>query len=682
MTAFLLTLCLTSATSRLLFHENLLIRRDRAFVVASSRRTTSPLSCHYCLRRWRYQSALHRKIRRLQLSSVPAAFPASIFLRHNSVRTFGSASNKDHRISPIDRATVELLFELSSGTMEGSIPQAAPQPRPRVRSRGGTTASETLDTAATTSALVSGLRSSAMPPPPLSSVPMPLRTAAAGDDQDDELYTRPSRSASVASRSNRLSLTLPIALPTALSSRPMPASATVASFPSTPVDISAVLANPSDPAEIITAIAAQERRVLELREDLLRAEAGLSKLKRQWQTYEVQRKRAEIRRTEPMRQMSTRSVAASPATEVGSVSMNGSDVPTSDPGDSAEAKRSGEMERRKALMVNQQTGSVPSTPTQAKRRVFTGRHTRALSLLSPTKTAVSDGVSIHDDQTDDEGFYKSPASSHEPDSPFHQNLSRYGPKSAVQLPKRSSWAPQSVHQAAGLKQVAGDLTAAMWTFVEDLRQATVGDEAVHGNTLAMRNGVGPFGDEDQQGTIRASTNNATRPNLTRAFTADTQATATSTPRNVNPDDQNTKDGVAPDAGNGGTKLSRSGSKKTNKRFSWTPLTVDSYDDNEWSSWDSPPTTKSPRWSGSTMNADVSGIPEQVDENTTSLNNAMVSSSSSPSAKRTTEWSAALNRLTPGNIKRTATDLMKEWEKSLTMPLETAAAQDFTGSTQM
>lgn len=39
------------------------------------------------------------------------------------------------------------------------------------------------------------------------------------------------------------------------------------------------------------------------------------------------------------------------------------------------------------------------------------------------------------------------------------------------------------------------------------------------------------------------------------------------------------------------------------------------------------------------------------------------------------WQAALNRLTPGNIKRTATDLMKEWEKSLSPPVEGAPGEN-------
>ncbi len=41
--------------------------------------------------------------------------------------------------------------------------------------------------------------------------------------------------------------------------------------------------------------------------------------------------------------------------------------------------------------------------------------------------------------------------------------------------------------------------------------------------------------------------------------------------------------------------------------------------------------------------------------------------SSPTKLNELTWPAALNRLTPGHIKRTATDFMKEWEKSLSPP---------------
>ncbi|CAK7222811.1 hypothetical protein SCUCBS95973_004963 [Sporothrix curviconia] len=547
--------------------------------------------------------------------------------------------------------------------------------------------------------------SESMPPPPLPNVlstppgsVIPNTSARASiseSQQGEEIMTRPSRSESTASRTNRLSLTLPIALPTSFPSRPTPASSTVASFPATPIDIASGLASPAEPVDLITAIAAQERRVLELREELNRTERVLAKLKKQWASHEVKKTNAELRKMEPMRSMSSRPRAAAPAGDWHSPAASVDDA----------SSRTSELDRRKALLLAQQPGSQPgsdpNTPTQSRRRVFRGGHARTLSLLSPTKSS-SDGFAVHEDQTADaeEEPIKSPLSPLDLDSPFLQNLGRYAPAAASQLSKRASWAPQSVHQVAGagLKQVAGDLTATLWTFVEDLRQATVGEELAGSHGGSMRS-IDPNSRaaDDMQSTIRASANG--RPGLPRAFTtADLQGTPTPAPRAsgsataAKPSDQQ-PDAKAKTAkagpsnssggnGNGGkAKTAKAGSKAANgkdaKRFSWTPLTVDSYDDNDWSSWDSP-TVKSPRWSGSTANSEsvATTIPEQADENTTPQkrnSTASIFSPTSPSGSKTNDinWPAALNRLTPGNIKRTATDLMKEWEKSLSPPGEHA-----------
>ncbi|ERT01760.1 hypothetical protein HMPREF1624_00054 [Sporothrix schenckii ATCC 58251] len=553
---------------------------------------------------------------------------------------------------------------------------------------------DSSSSAESTSSEASSSASESMPPPRLPPVSTPPSSvipnasagaSASGSQQDEEIETRPSRSESTASRANRLSLTLPIAPPTSFPSRPTPASSSVASFPATPIDVASGLASPAEPLDLITAIAAQERRVLELREELNRAESGLTKLKRQWATHEAQKKRAEIRRTEPMRSLPARPGTAS-TIDPGSPAV---------PFDDASSKRTSELDRRKALFLGQQPGSQagsdPNTPTQSRRRVFRGGHARTLSLLSPTKTS-ADGFDVHEDQPEAEGeeeAAKSPMSPLELDSPFFQNLSR---SAASQLSKRASWAPQSVHQVAGLKQVAGDLTATLWTFVEDLRQATVGEELAGANS-SMRN-IDPNSrtTDDSQSTIRASA--SSRPNLSRAFTTDLQGTPTPPPRhgasgNISEQPTDSKDKNTKSAASGSTKTraskagSKSGSKagskaghgKDAKQFSWTPLTVDSYDDNDWSSWDSP-TVKSPRWSGSTANGEAvaSSLPGQADEKATPQKRTSTTSTfspTSPSGSRANDinWPAALNRLTPGNIKRTATDLMKEWEKSLSPPTD-------------
>jgi len=420
--------------------------------------------------------------------------------------------------------------------------------------------------------------SESMPPPSLPTT-----------DPDEPLETRSTRSASSASRTtNRLSLTLPIALPTACPSRPTPGSSTTGSYPPTPVD-SLALTSPSDSGDFITAIAAQERRVLELREELNRAEQELARLKKQWRDQERTKKRAEIRRTEPLRPLAPQSDTQGGAGDVGG------------------ARRSVELDRRKALLLSQQ--GAQGTPTQSRRRVFRGGHARTLSLLSPARSA--DGFPVHEDETDD---VTSP--SKELDSQFSQAFGRYAPINPAPLAKRASWAPRSVHQVGGLKQVADDFKAGLWTFVEDLRQATVGNEPITGNGTPLR-GIDGNSRANQallgedQDTIRASA--PPRPHVARAFEdtptppsrfADLPGLGKEGSKNEGGDDQ---------------RSSKPQTKAT-KRFSWTPLTVDSYDDNDWSNWDSPTVLlSSPRWSGTTANGDdMSAIPKRGGDNGTAL----------------------------------------------------------------
>ena len=55
-----------------------------------------------------------------------------------------------------------------------------------------------------------------------------------------------------------------------------------------------------DSNTFLTALASQERRVLELKEELQKAETDLEKLKRQWTTHEAAKKRNELRQIEPL----------------------------------------------------------------------------------------------------------------------------------------------------------------------------------------------------------------------------------------------------------------------------------------------------------------------------------------------------------------------------------------------
>ncbi|KAK0652276.1 hypothetical protein B0T16DRAFT_426841 [Cercophora newfieldiana] len=454
--------------------------------------------------------------------------------------------------------------------------------------------------------------------------------------------TRSTRSTSSASRTNRLSLTLPIAPPTAFPSRPTPVSSTAPSFPPTPLDSPSLL-SPADSTEFITAIAAQERRVLELREELSRAELDLTRLKKQWANHEAYKKRVGRQNAEPLRPIDT--------------SMNSQDPAT---------HRSVELDRRKALLnqLNQQ-----NTPERARRRVFRGGHTRTLSLLSPTKA--TDGFSVHEDAS--ESFRPK---FEEPDSPY---VNRYAPITPSQISKRASWAPRSTVQSSGVKQIAQDLRYGLWTFVEDLRQATVGEEPItgqgtylRGNDGSLRSTLGvntgsPLSQVGDQDTIRASGANS-RPRAAAAFeevpSSEPQASGEEWPKNAGGE-------LEPTVQKRSLTRSNTEGAKSMKRFSWTPLTVDSYDDNDWSNWDSPSVNSASRWSGTTVNGDIiPSIPEKRDENDTPLKSKSSKSrlsghNSSPSAHKLEELlPPMLNRLAPSNLKKATSDLMREWERSL------------------
>ena len=387
---------------------------------------------------------------------------------------------------------------------------------------------------------------------------------------DDLIENRSTRSASTTSRStNRLSLTLPIMPATAYSARPGPATSTGASFPPTPLDTPSLM-SPVDSSDFITAIAAQERRVLELREELSRAESDLARLKKQWATHEAYKKRAPRRNTELI-------PGLGPAAELQ---------------DEAAIQRSVELDRRKALLGQQ--GQL-ATPERSRRRVFTGSHTRTLSLLSPTKTA--GGFSASDDG---------------PEAAKFDSDSRFAAAALSTHSKRASWASRPA-QGTGVKQLAEDLKTGIWTFMEDLRQATVGDEPITGQGTYMRGmdgnmrptvaGASP-GDQD---TIRPK--GPARARVTSAFDEMPKA-AKQQPENEDDDEDSPDDSAAPRPPLPLRRSKTDAGPRATKRFSWTPLTMDSYDDNDWSNWDSP-SISSPRWSGTTVNGDIiPSIPEK------------------------------------------------------------------------
>lgn len=120
----------------------------------------------------------------------------------------------------------------------------------------------------------------------------------------------PPRPNGAARHTKRLTLNFPINVVPGLESDPSvtsPESMTPATFsaarpsPLPAAGAPVVFDDQDDGSSLLTAIASQERKVLELREELQRAEAELDTLKKQWASSEKTKKRTEINhRAEPL----------------------------------------------------------------------------------------------------------------------------------------------------------------------------------------------------------------------------------------------------------------------------------------------------------------------------------------------------------------------------------------------
>lgn len=290
-------------------------------------------------------------------------------------------------------------------------------------------------------------------------------------------------------------------------------------------------------ADFLTLLAAQERRVLELREELQKAEADLLGLKKQWATYEANKKREEVKHVKKLQALPLDDVP-SPSRDVA--------------GPFAEDEVDEERRRRRELLQKGHTvnNTNPNMTTVAanglgrrgSKRVFEGgRHTRALSLLSPTSARymhnaeerhargsqdgqLSDGRNSRDPQQsrdardrpdglDEAGLHSGAHERLSSDSPSglpssdnaldRPSLVRTSTLDALissdplQLGFGKTYKELASHRrslppvAADLlvkqgKQVYDGMRDGLWTFWEDIRQATVGEEGINGTAQQQR----------------------------------------------------------------------------------------------------------------------------------------------------------------------------------------------------
>lgn len=340
------------------------------------------------------------------------------------------------------------------------------------------------------------------------------------------------------------------------------------SVPSTPV----VPERPPSPEKkalhdsnaFLTALAAQERKVLELKEELQRAEASLEKLKKQWAVHETTKKRYELRQVAPLQPLSAQPPCiGTPADH--------------------ETIVSGEQERRKLR---------PLTTRQTQRTVFSGsRHTKTLSLLTPKLPA--------SDQSQHSGT-NSPKKVRRGTT---EGPSR--PKIAAELsstsnipsgirssrPRQSVIGPPKDPILDAGKQLVGDFKDGFWTFFEDLRQATVGEEIETSNgKVVLKSATEPKARTEDKATPQRETVGTTQfPARQSSLHGRANHTSKVTSETLSSSEQ---------------KIVTPTKPKHQRNLTITTSAADA-DSWGWDYWDSPPTNISPpRLSTSVQRIDV------------------------------------------------------------------------------
>jgi hypothetical protein len=375
--------------------------------------------------------------------------------------------------------------------------------------------------------------------------------------QPDQGQVRP---LSFSSRpNNRLSLSLPIQAADRdfyNSTRLTPTSSDPSTRQASPAADVVPSLSPNDSGSFLVALAAQERRVLELKEELSRAESELKKLKRRWAVHEASR-------TVVRSRVETKNVELRTIQPMGS-GMNGM---SADNEEEIPIKRSLEFDRRKAILAGVNKDS--------RRKVITGGHTRALSLLSPVQSSHHQGL---------EPLSAVNAESKDIVSP---TLTRDTSQESSQVSTGKVRHSYQDSATSGVKQIAEDIKLGLWSFMEDLRQATVGDEAVTGMSVVEAKTT-------QHVPGKKSGRCSPAGDLHRGQSQSKLAPKTRGTKNA----ASAAPPPPPEAGEEATKDSGLGAQtpKTSK----TRLYVASSLDDDWSHWDSPVSNGgSGRWSNST-----------------------------------------------------------------------------------
>lgn len=401
---------------------------------------------------------------------------------------------------------------------------------------------------------------------------------------------------------------------------------------------------------ILAVLATQERYVLELKEELSKAEADLNMLKSHWARHEASKRHNQVRRVAPLQPLDT-SLANSP--------------PTLFDDDASGLSMQKEMERRKNLLSH-------SKPAQ--RKVFSGsRHLRTLSLLSPDRVD-SPSFPHTADLLDNQSPNMRPLHSARTSTSSEITRPLVSPAEHDRYDMGGMPTIQREQLIRAGTQMATDFKKGLFTFIEDIRQATVGDEAVHTTDSAS-------GSASAKGPKTNRKSSETRPPLSRSASSkkSTQQTGSF------------GDDFWKEMGLSDPKATATNKKTQAVKNTSTPQKqirkVASEED--WDNWDTP---------SDSLLVDVTDLKDSSDDSDThnssisGLDSSNTSSSARYHAKRHDSKASSLTsinqddfvpreqkrssltwpdmtKVSPSNLKRTASHLMKEWEKQLTPPPE-------------
>ncbi|KAJ5469854.1 hypothetical protein N7530_007211 [Penicillium desertorum] len=489
--------------------------------------------------------------------------------------------------------------------------------------------------------------------------------------------------AQISRHAKRLTLNFPINLnepETPDSNITSPGSITPATQPSTrpspaqPPGTPMAFDVPDDGYDFLRAIASQERKVMELREELTRAEADLATIKKQWALSEKSRKRAEINHAEPL--MPLRSPDF-PTPEVPS-SHGREQSMSSVTSTVSQERKSRDLDRRSSMRA----APAPGTKIGSNgRRVFHGTHTRTLSLLSPV-SGPSNSSRGEPGLSDAERVGRTPRSATLPsvDRSNAALMSAHLDESQVPEHLLAQWQktlppPSREALVRTGKQMASDLREGLWTFLEDIRQATVGEEGINGtqtrntssNSLAPPNGR----KRDSLAKSRSRERLLADGKLSRSSSSSSsRGRGPAAETKTGKDTKSLRTLRAPPSGNKAANRNEATATEQRDHPSSNSIDAQNEDLDDWDNWDTPISaqkTHTPSSSRSTVaskhdqSPTTQGSSPRTSASFGDLNPA--SSALEPSASEGIPW-PAITKLAPSKLQRTASNLMAEWERSL------------------